>query len=477
MQGLSNEKMAVLLAREHLLAYSIAQWPGYRPAAHHRRIADALMAVERGEIKRLIITMPPRHGKSMEVSQFFPPWYLGRSPEKYIIASTYAQELADDFGRKVRDQMADPLHQAIFPECSLSETSKAANRFGTDQGGTYFAVGAGGSITGRGGHLLLIDDPIKGREEAESETMRRKLKDWYQSVAYTRLMPGGAIIVIQTRWHEDDLAGWLLREHASEDWTVLSLPAIDDKGNALWPEAYDLEALERIRKAVGPRDWNALYQQQPVPDTGDYFRRDWFKRYDKPPKHLRVYAASDYAVTANDGDYTEHGVFGVDPDGDMYVLDWWSGQTAADEWIESMLDLCETWKPITWYGESGPIRRSIEPFLKKRMQERKCYQHIEWVASINDKPTRARSFQARASMGKVYLPATQMGDELIGQLLRFPAGLHDDKVDVCSLIGRVLDQTHSANPPRGTEGPKYGTLDWLMKYTNEPKQKSKYRSG
>ncbi len=331
-------------AYSRLISYAAYQWPGYRDAAHHRLIARHLEAVERGDIKRLMITMPPRHGKSMLASEFFPAWYMGRNPDHYVVTATYAQELADDFGRKVKNQIEDAAYQAIFPGVGLADDSKSAKRFhiegasggfehSTSQRGAFYAVGVGGPLTGRGAHLLLIDDPVKNREDAESEVIRKKTKDWYTSTAYTRLMPGGRIIVIQTRWHEDDLAGWLLNEHPHEGWITLDLPAIGNDGAALWPEQYDVETLEKIKLALGPRDWSALYQQRPSPETGDYFKRDWLHSYEElPPRSmLSVYGASDYAVTANGGDYTVHVVVGLDPDGRMYLLDLWRGRTSSEQ--------------------------------------------------------------------------------------------------------------------------------------------------
>lgn len=763
---------ALLFARNNLLSYAIAQYGQYKPAEHHRKIARALERVVSGECKRLMIFMPPRHGKSMLASEFFPAWFLGHHPDRYIIATTYAQELADDFGRKVRNQLQDPLFKAIFPECHISQDSASASKFNTDEKGSYFAVGVGGPITGRGAHCfvsgtkvmtsmgeipienlhsyassckiltfnhekvsfdygvlqavqirqgdgiyrvttrkgrvveatadhpfyvegkgytcaseltsgdsllcqlpeklyqnsirvpkasekrsyghvlfdgmlggtscgkesqemhclrksgaekdseilrelprqekedsteisayrktlsylqygvfgnlarqvsrkvrgvlfktlcgdwsfktnvrdwqskmegwgnafataaafskgvpsnalactgtgwtqmhfvsrygkeiacasyrqqsyeqfgnksgiallqmpqtssfgyrfqeeydevamvervresdtvydiqvsgnhnffangilvhncLLIDDPTKGREDAESETARRKQKDWYTSVARTRLMPGGAIVVIQTRWMEDDLAGWLLDAHSHEDWEVLTLPAISEEGKPLWPEMYDLPTLEMIRDSVGSRDWNALYQQNPIPDAGDFFKREWFQFYDTPPTGIYVYGASDFAVTEGKGDYTEHGVFGLDDKNNIYIMDWWSGQTNSAEWIDSLLDLQDQWQTQRWFGEAGVIRRAIEPQLAKRMEERKVYPNIEWLASMSDKATRARNFQGRAANRKIFLPRkTQWAADLLSQIVRFPAGLHDDKVDVCSLIGRGL---------------------------------------
>jgi hypothetical protein len=208
-----------------MACYAVAHWPGFELAAHHRIIVDKLEAIERGEIRRLMILMPPRHGKSLLSTQFFPAWYLGRNPERFVITASYGQELADDFGRRVRNLVSDPLHRAIFPAFRLSDDSTSMRRFNTTAGGSYYAVGRGGPITGRGAHLLIIDDPLKDREEAYSDTIRRSLHEWYSSVAYTRLQPGAAIVLVQTRWHEDDLAGRLLRENSSE-WEVLALPAI-----------------------------------------------------------------------------------------------------------------------------------------------------------------------------------------------------------------------------------------------------------
>ena len=445
-------------AFSRLISYAAYQWPGYRDAAHHRQIARKLEAVERGDCKRLMIFMPPRHGKSMLASEFFPAWYLGRNPEHYVIASTYAQDLADDFGRKVKAQIQDPSFAAIFPGVKLAEDSQSVKRFhvdggleiGTSQRGAYYAVGAGGALTGRGAHLLLIDDPVKNREEADSETIRRRLRDWYKSTAYTRLMPGARIVVIQTRWHEDDLSGWLLADATHEGWDVLSLKAVDG-GKALWPEQYPIGELERIKASIGPREWSALYQQEPSSEEGSYFKREWFKEWKARPAELHIYGTSDYAVTEGGGDWTVHRIWGVAPNGDLYRLDGWRGQTSSDGWIESKLDLIKRHKPLAWFGEAGVIQKAIEPMLKRRMLERRIFCRLEWVSSISDKPTRARGFQARAAMGAVYF---EPGAD-IEEFIRFPAGKHDDDVDTASLIGRALDEAHPAiAAPAAVERPK-----------------------
>jgi predicted phage terminase large subunit-like protein len=230
---------------------------------------------------------------------------------------------------------------------------------------------------------------------------------------------------------------------------VVELPAVENENTpqakALWPEWYDLDALKRIKADIGPRDWSALYQQRPVPDEGTFFKREWFRWYDEKPKHLHYYVCSDYAVTEGDGDYTEHGVFGVDPDDNIYLIDWWSGQTAADAWIETLLDMVHRHKPFAAFGESGQIRKAIEPYLIRRSRERKTFARFEWITRTGDKAAMARGFQARASMGKVYLPSNaDWAQDVLRQLLTFPAGKYDDKVDVCALMGMALDQAHPA---------------------------------
>jgi len=207
----------------------------------------------------------------------------------------------------------------------------------------------------------------------------------------------------------------------------------------LWPEQYDEAALARIKAAIGPRDWSALYQQSPSPDEGTYFQREWFKFWKKRPT-LNIYGTSDYAVTDKGGDYTVHRIWGVASNGDLYRLDGWRGQTAADKWIDEKLNLIKRYKPHAWFGEAGVIQKAIEPMLTRRMRERGIYCRMEWIPSIHDKPTRARGFQARAAAGAVYF---EEGAE-IDEFLKFPAGTNDDDVDVAGLMGRALDMAHPA---------------------------------
>jgi predicted phage terminase large subunit-like protein len=441
-------------ASENLIAFTEYTNDTYTSAAHHRLIADKLEAVERGEIDRLAIFMPPRHGKSELASRRFPAWYLGRNPTRQIIAASYNSDLASDFGREVRNIVASPEYGAVF-NTRLREDSRAAERWNTEQGGAYVAAGVGTAVTGRGAHILLIDDPLKDREEADSEIRRQRVWEWYTSTAYTRLMPGGAVILIQTRWHEDDLAGRLLSQPGGDTWEVLELPALDQAGKALWPEWYNAEALGRIRAAIGPREWSALYQQSPAPDDGDYFRADWLKPYDKAPdrKTLRIYGGSDYAVTADGGDYTVHVVVGLDPEGRMYLLDLWRKQAAADEWIEAFCDLVRTWKPIGWAEETGQIRAGVGPFLDRRQRERNAFVAREQFPTRGDKAVRAQSIRGRMALEGLYVPiAAPWYPSLRSELLSFPAGKHDDQVDALGLVGQLLD--HMAHGEKITEREK-----------------------
>lgn len=425
-------------------------------------IAERLEALECGDIDRLMIFMPPRHGKSMLASKMFPAYYLGRNPKRQIIAASYGSDLATDFGREVRNMVGSPEYSMLF-DTTLRADSKAADRWNTNRGGIYIAAGVNTTTTGRGAHIGLIDDPIKGREDADSELSRDKVWSWYRSTFRPRLMPGGAIVLIQTRWHDDDLAGRILNSPGAHEWDVLEFPALDN-GKALWPAWYPVEELARIKRDIGEREWSALYQQKPQPDEGTYFQRDWFNFYDPDkgkPEKLNIYGTSDYAVTEDGGDFTEHAVWGLAREG-IYLLDGWFGQTAADTWIDEKIRLIKKHKPFCWFGEAGVIRKSVEPFLTKRMRETKAYCRIEWIPSMRDKPTRARAFQARASMGEVYLPDNEYGHRALDQLLRFPAGKYDDFVDTASLLGMVIDQAHPAIVPLKEPDKKRDKYDKLF---------------
>ena len=445
----------------YLPVYIAMQYPHYVFAKHHKLICNALQRVERGDCTRLIISMPPRHGKSMLCSEFFPAWYLGRNPDKSIITATYGAELSEDFGRKVRNQLLTEEWKTTFKNAHLDTSAKSAQRFSMKEGGAYYAVGVGGATTGRGAHVFLIDDPVKDRESADSETIRRKIKDWYKSVAYTRLMQGGAVIIIMTRWHEDDLAGWCLNEQVHEQWELLSLPAIAEEkndilgrkqGEALWPERFNEERLEAIRSTVGTREWNALYMQRPAPEEGVYFKKEWFKYYSMLPPYLNYYGGSDYAVTEEGGDYTVHIIVGVDKEDNVYVVDLWREQTTAMGWMDALIRLVKFYKPQIWAEEQGVILKSLDPIIRKRFEEERIYSTIrKQFSSSSDKATRARSLQARMEMGKVYFPhRSKVGwvENFEAELLSFPAAAHDDQVDALALIMRMLVYMQEAQEPQ-----------------------------
>lgn len=454
--------------------------PDFTPAPHHTLICKELEAVERGEVTRLIIEAPPRHGKSELCSRRYPAWYLGRHPANQVITASYGGVLSGDFGWEVRSIVGDDYYKVLFPDTALVADSKASNRWRTSQGGIYVAAGIGGPIGGRGAHLLMIDDPVKDREEADSPRYRDRAWNWYTNVAYPRLMPGGAIVIITTRWHEDDLVGRILEQEKAggDKWRKITLKAIAEDsdilgrqpGEPLWPAWFSLKTLADIQTTLtsrdGPRAWEALYQQRPQAEEGSYFVTDYFNWFllANRPKHLTIYGASDYAVTADGGDYTVHGIIGVDPNDDIYVLDWWKAQTNSYEWVEAQIDLAEKWKPVKWATEKGQIEKGVGPFLDKRLRERRVYLDLESFTSAADKATRARSIMGRMSMGKVYFPkdASWIG-ELQSEMLRFGTAVHDDQVDVMSLFGRMLGEMYGATPPNKETEPRGITIDDIDK--------------
>jgi len=292
---------------------------------------------------------------------------------------------------------------------------------------------------------MLIDDPYASMQDALSELTRKTVWDWYTGTAYNRLMPGGKIIVINHRMHEDDLCGQLLAQQAAggDKWEVVELQAINEQGEALWPDAYPIEALERIKRNSQARFWSALYQQRPSPDEGDYFKVDWLKPYDKAPdaRTLRVYGGSDYATTSDGGDFTVHAVVGIDPEGRMYLLDLWRKQASSDVWVEAFCDLVIEHRPIGWAEETGQIKSGVGPWIEKRQRERKAYVYREQFPTRGDKAVRAQSMRGRMALDGLYVPVNASWYPAFrSELLSFPAGKHDDAVDAIGLIGQLLDR-------------------------------------
>ena len=414
---------------------------------------------------RLMLFMPPRHGKSELASKTFPGWHLGRHPDHEVISCSYTGDLAMDFSRKVRELLRDKRYHQVFRDTHLDKDSQSAQRWNTTSRGGYVAAGVGGPITGRGAHVLIIDDPIKNRDDAESETNRSSIWNWYTSTAYTRLAPGGGVLIILTRWHDDDLAGRLLtkmKENEGDEWDVIQYPALateDEpfrkKDEALHPERYDETALLRIKRAVGPRDWSALYQQNPVADDGEYFTRDMFRWYAPSERpnldELHTYTAWDLAIGKNEAnDFTVGITVGVDQRDNIYILDIKRFRKGSLEIIEAILDMYVRWKSKITGIERGQIEMAIGPLLNQRIRERSLYSFFYegLKPGKRDKQTRARSIQGRMQQGMVYFPK---GDDsvqiMVNEFLRFPMGVHDDCVDALAWIGLMLDDIVTPRAP------------------------------
>lgn len=435
---------------------SLAEWArlnAFEPAAHHRLLIAKLEAVSRGEIKRLAIFMPPGSAKSTYTSKLFPSWYLSRHKGSNLIAASHTQTLAERWGRHSRNLITEYKHVL---DLELASDSAAAGRWALTNGSEYLAAGAGGAIAGYRADGALIDDPIRSREDADSEQIRNKLWDWYKSDVITRLRPGGWIILIQTRWHVDDLAGRLLgeMEQGGERWEILSLPAeagSDDPlgrqvGELLWADdAYGYgEHLRREKATQSPRNWASLYQQTPIVEGGNYFKEEWLKPYYQLPdditrSELRTYIGTDFAVTSKGGDYSVIVVVGLDHRGDMYLLDLYRRQAASDEWIDAYIDMMERWKPLECAEESGQITAGVGPFLEKRMMERHVYAYRKQFPSRHDKSVRAQSIRGRMAVHGLYVPAAAPWySAFLKELMEFPASKHDDVVDALSLVGQLL---------------------------------------
>jgi predicted phage terminase large subunit-like protein len=469
----------------------------YHVARHHQVIAAALEQVEKGKIKRLIINVPPRHGKSELSSRLFPAWFLGRHPEQSLILATYADRLSWDFGREVDAYLDDSLYKQIFPDVKLKSAS--VDRIETVQGGKLFFVGRGAAITGRGATGLLIDDPIKDRVEADSVITREKLWTWYNQVAKTRLIShSGWIVIIQTRWSEDDLVGRLTdplnpsySPTEGPKWKIIDLPALATdhdrlgrkEGEALWPERFPVEYLEEMRSA-DPRGFQALYQGSPTPDKGNHFPADrllTYQRKELPPSTtLRYYGAADLAVSARqDRDKSCLLIVALDEEENLWVMpDAVWGRFPADRIVERMIDLMEKYKPVHFWGETGQLSRSVGPFLRKRMLERHVFCSIYEMTPIADKVSRSQSILGRIAMGKVFWPAfAPWWMEAKKELLQFPHGSRDDIVDCVSYIGMGLSMQQPIKRRKKEEkGVVVGTLGWV-RHSSDLQRRNVTRNG
>ncbi len=431
----STTEHALDLARSDLAAFATLIYPGFKNARHVRYIADALQNLESGAIDRLMIAMPPRHGKSTIASWLFPAWYLGRHPEGSIIACSYGAELATDFGRRVRNSVTDSRYQRVFPHARVAVDSAAMHRFSTLMGGSYYAVGFGGPVIGRGGNLILVDDVIKNAAEASSATHRATLQSWYEQVLYSRLEPGGAIVLVSTRWHEDDLPGWLLKEHADEGWRVISLPALaepDDplgraEGQALWPERYPLKALARTRQQIGGAAWASLYQQRPAAAEGAIFKRHWWGEYseaDLPPQMTTTISIDTAYKATSAADFSAAIVLGATKQA-IYVLDVLRGKWEFPELRRRVENLAAQWAPHQIFVEDKASGTSLVQAFKQDSRL-----PVMPVKVTEDKVTRAHAVSGDVEAGLVKLPrAARWLRDFVEELSSFPHAPHDDQVD------------------------------------------------
>jgi len=454
------------IARLHPVAFTRLMKLDYRPAGLHWAIGDALLAVEQECTDRLMIFVPPQHGKSALASVHFPAWYLGRHPDRRIIAASYGADLVADWGRQARNIVASDEYRCIFPDARLAEDSQAVNHWdiaGTDGG--YICAGVGGPITGRGAHCLLIDDPVKNQEEAESQTQREAVWQWYTNVAYPRRRPPGAIVLIMTRWHEDDLAGRLLKasETGGDKWRVLRLPAMaEDRdplgrtaGTALWPDRYNAEELARIREVIGPRAWASLYQQSPRPQEGNLFWREWFELVDALPKELtycRFWDMATGAASGSDPDYTAGCLMGRDKEGRSYIVDVRRTRAGPAE-VEALLRLTAATDPpgtrIRMEQERGA---SGKQFVDHALRHVLAGYNFAGVPVTGSKEVRAAPLAAQAEAGHVKALRAPWNGAFFDELESFPAGTHDDQVDAAD--GAYLDLAMgSAGRARVLPGP------------------------
>jgi predicted phage terminase large subunit-like protein len=450
------------LSRRHLLPFVQRMNDRYEAGWVHKDICQRLeqfsLDVAEGKSPRLMLFMPPRHGKSELASRSFPAWHLGHYPEHEFIACSYASDLATDFSRKVRNLIRSPEYKVLFPKTTLAEDSQRNDRWETTENGGYIAAGVGGPITGRGAHIMVIDDPVKNREEADSEASRRTIKNWYTSTAYSRLAPGGGILIILTRWHDDDLAGWLLdlmQKDQGDVWEVIQYPAealVDERyrraGEALHEARYPISRLQQIKKAIGDRDWWALYQQSPVAEDGDIFTREMFPRYgvtELPAfDEMNYYTAWDLAIGQREENDESFGVtVGIDRNRRMWVVDIRYGRWDSEEIVDQILDTYSTWRSEVTGIERGHIEMAIGPYLEQEIARRKlsAIYILPLKPGRRDKVARARPIEALMKRNEVMFRASCNNTEyLIRQMMRFPNGAHDDGVDAMAWVGQMIKE-------------------------------------
>jgi len=435
MESLGREK-----AQDNFMDFVHAMWPGFINGAHHKVMAKKFQEIAEGKCKRLIINMPPRHTKSEFASYMLPAWFLGKFPDKKIIQCSNTAELAVGFGRKVRNLVGSDAYHKVFPEVGLKADSKAAGRWDTNKGGTYFAIGVGGTVTGKGADLLIIDDPHSEQEAAIASSnpeVYDKVYEWYSSGPRQRLQPGGAIVVVMTRWSLRDLTGRILKssiERDGDEWEVINFPAILPSDKPLWPAFWPLPELLALKEELPVGKWNAQYQQSPTSEEGALVKRDWWQKWegDRAPPCEFIIQSWDTAFTKNErSDYsacTTWGVFYKDEDQrdpHIILLDAYKERLEFPELKEQAFRMYKEWEPDAFIVEAKAAGSPLI-FELRRMG----IPVSEFTPTRgNDKIARLNSVTDLFASGKVWAPGTRWADEVIEQMASFPNSDHDDLVD------------------------------------------------
>jgi predicted phage terminase large subunit-like protein len=425
-------------ARTNFIDFVRYVWPEAILGEHHKRMALAFDRIVKGTLKRLIINMPPRHTKSEFASYLLPAFAMGHDPRSQVLETTHTAELAVKFGRKVRDLMAGERYMELFPKVGLKADSKAAGRWDTSQGGSYFAVGVGGAVTGRGANLLIIDDP-HSEQDAMSDLALENAWDWYQGGPRTRLQPGGAIVVVMTRWGTKDLTARLLKSQSNthaDRWEVIEFPAILPSGTPLWPEFWKLEELEAVRSSLSVQKWNAMYQQQPTNDEGAILKREWWRRWlpENPPVVNYIIQSYDTAYSKKEtADYsviTTWGVFypTMDSGPNIILLDVTRGRWDFPELKRIAKEEYRRWNPDNVLIEAKATGVTLQQELRRVGIPVTMYTPGGRRAGT-DKISRANSVAPVFEAGMVWAPERSWADELIEECAAFPNGDNDDMVD------------------------------------------------
>jgi predicted phage terminase large subunit-like protein len=432
------------LAQDKFLSFVNEVWPTFIGGRHHARMAEAFERVARGECKRLIINMPPRHTKSEFASYLLPAWFLGKYPGKKVIQTSHTAELAVGFGRKVRNLVDSEAYKKIFPELALQADSKAAGRWNTSKGGDYFAIGVGGAVTGKGADILIIDDPHSEQEAALAQVnpeIYDKVYEWYTSGPRQRLQPGGSIVIVMTRWSLRDLTGQVIKSSASrggDEWEVIEFPAILPSGNPLWPEFWSLDELEKLHTELPNGKWMAQYQQQPTSDSSAIVKREWWKVWpnEHPPECDYILQTWDTAFEKNTrADYsacTTWGVFYNDEDNGLPNIILLNAFKERMEWIElkrTAFEHYKEWEPdnilIEKKASGAPLIYEFRAMGIPAMEFS--------PGKGQDKISRLNAVSDLIASGKVWVPDTRWAEELVDEIASFPSGEHDDLVDATTL--------------------------------------------